>query len=440
MSAIGPTGLPVEASISAVAAALDNPGSAVLVAPTGSGKTTIVPLRLLAEPWADGRRIVVLEPRRIATRAAARRMADLMGEPVGQTVGYSTRDDRKVSRSTLVEVVTEGVLTRRLQHDPDLPGTALLVFDEIHERNLQTDLGLALALDARRLVRPDLRILAMSATVDAEGIAAVIGGDEPAPIITSDARRHPIEITWAAPPRRARIEDHAAATIRRALAEHEGSVLVFLPGMGEIKRTERAIGDQEPGVTVHILHGSLSAGHQDAAIAPAAPGTRKVVLSTDIAESSLTVDGVSIVVDSGIARKPRLDVRTGMTRLHTVPISRASADQRSGRAGRLGPGVAYRMWAKMEHGTRARQTPPEIQQVDLAGLMLELAAWGTTDPGSLQFIDPPPERGVTEAVELLGVLGALDPDGRITPRGVDMARLPAHPRLVRMIVDADRDG
>ncbi|MFP5332856.1 MAG: helicase-related protein, partial [Acidimicrobiia bacterium] len=353
------TGLPVEESVEDVRQALAERTSAVLTAPPGSGKTTVVPLRLIGEPWREGRKIVVLEPRRLATRAAARRMASLLDEPVGDTVGYVTRTDRQTSPNVAVEVVTEGVLTRRLQTDPGLMDTAAVVFDEIHERNLQTDLGLALALHSRGLFRPDLRILAMSATVQADRIAELLDG----PVITSEARTFPVEIRYKPAPKRTWIEDHAAAVIREALRTDQGDILCFLPGFAQIDRVARNLDGIE--AQVHRLHGSLPLDEQDRAITPGP--NRKVVLSTDIAESSLTVEGVSIVIDSGQARSPRFDARTGMTRLQTVGISKASADQRAGRAGRLGPGVAYRLWSKMEHAARKPDIEPEILSVDLAG-------------------------------------------------------------------------
>lgn len=422
------TDLPVEDVIPELIAALAARRRAVLVAPPGSGKTTVVPLRLLPEITG---KIVVLEPRRLATRAAARRMAFLLGESVGETVGYVTRDDRKRGPRTRIEVVTEGVLTRRLQRRPDLPGTGLVVFDEVHERNLQTDLGLALALDCARSLRPDLAIVVMSATIDTDRLAALLAEDgEAAPVVVSESRAHSVEIRWAPPPRQGRLEDHAVRVIRKALTEEDGDVLVFLPGMAEMRRV--ATGLEGIDATVHLLHGSLAAGAQDAALAPSS-GERKVVLSTDIAETSLTVEGVRVVIDAGLARTPRFDVRLGMTRLRTVPIARSSADQRAGRAGRTEPGVAYRLWSKVEHGTRKAHTDPEITQVDLAGLVLELACWGVTDPGALAFLDPPPARTVAEGRRLLEALGALDAAGRPTAVGKRMANLPLHPRLAHMV-------
>jgi ATP-dependent helicase HrpB len=405
--------------------------SAVLVAPPGSGKTTVVPLRLLDEPWLEGRRILVLEPRRLATRAAARRMAHLLGEDVGGTVGYTTRDERRTSAATRIEVVTEGVLTRRLQHDPELAGVGLVVFDELHERNLQTDLGLALVLDVRRTLRPDLRVLAMSATLDAGRVATLLGG----PVIEGGAAPHPVEVRWR--PRRDgdRLEPAIADAVRVALRDTDGDVLVFLPGTAEIRRTAELLHDVAPAVDVLPLHGSLPVAEQDRAIVVGP--RRRVVLSTDIAESSLTVEGVRVVVDSGVARAPRLDPRTGMTRLTTVTVSRASTEQRAGRAGRLGPGVAYRLWSPMEQATRRPHTDPEITQVDLASLALELAAWGSDD---LPWLDRPPARALADGRALLRALGALDGDGRLTDTGRAMSRLPLHPRLAHLVVAAAAQG
>jgi ATP-dependent helicase HrpB len=437
-------GLPVTACLPDLRAALADRGVAVLQAPPGAGKTTVVPLALLDEPWRGDDRIVMLEPRRLATRAAARRMAALRREAVGETVGYRTRDDRAVGPATRVEVLTEGILTRRLQRDPGLEGIALVVFDEFHERSLHADLGLALALDARRHLRPDLRILVMSATLDGDRVAALLGGDgEAAPLVTSDSRSHPVDVRWS--PRRPRehVEPAVTAAVRQVLrSEPEGDVLVFLPGAAEIERTASALGEAlgpDAPVDVHTLYGALPAGAQDAALVPGLPGRRKVVLATDIAETSLTVEGVSIVVDAGLARTPLFDATTGLTRLETVPASRASADQRAGRAGRLGPGVAVRLWSKVEHAARRRHREPEIRQADLAGLALELAVWGT-DAGDLPFLDPPPARALDEARRLLVWLGALDADGVPTAAGRAMVALPLHPRLARMVLVAEAAG
>ena len=431
------TDLPVERCVGAVRDALAEVGHAVLHAPPGAGKTTIVPLRLLDEPWLDGGRIVVLEPRRLAARAAAHRMADLLGDRVGATVGYRTRDERHVGPATRIEVVTEGILTRRLQRDPSLAGTGLVVFDEIHERNLQADLALALTLDARAVLRPELRILAMSATVDTDRVAGLLGADAaPAPVVASAGRAHPVEIRWRPPDLRDRPAEAAARVVADALSTDPGDVLVFLPGAADIGRVaallERSV---RPEVDVRPLFGALSLAEQDRALSPSPPGRRRVVLATDIAETSLTVAGIRIVIDSGLVRSPRYDARSGLTRLHTGPTSRASADQRSGRAGRTAAGVAYRLWSEADHAHRRPFAPPEIDTVDLAGLTLELALWGTP-PGDLAFLDPPPARSLLDASDLLRELGAIDDDGRVTAAGRAMADLPVHPRLAHMIVAA----
>lgn len=433
--AFAPPDLPVVEALPAVASALTDRGRAVLVAPPGAGKTTLAPLVLMDAPWLTGQRIVMLEPRRLATRAAAQRMAALLGERVGATVGYQTRDERVIGPDTKVEVVTEGVLTRRLQRDPSLDGYGLVVFDEVHERNLPTDLGLALTLDVCATLRPDLRVLAMSATPDTKGLLAVLGDDTP--IATSDGRLHPVEIVYAPPGPRDRPAEAMAALVARAVREQTGDVLAFLPGIAEIRRVQSLLQASLPEtVDVLPLAGALSAAEQDLALAPSAAGRRRVVLATDIAESSLTVAGVRVVVDAGTVKVPRLDARTGMTRLTTVPISRASADQRAGRAGRTEPGAAYRLWSKLEQGTRRAHLEAEITQVDLAGLALELAAWGTP-MADLRWADVPPQRALQHAGELLRGLGALDGDGRITAAGRRMLDLPLHPRLAHMVTAAD---
>jgi ATP-dependent helicase HrpB len=440
--AVAPTGLPVEEVVPAVRAALAGPGAAVLHAPPGAGKTTVVPLRLLDEPWLAGRRIVVLEPRRLAARAAARRMADLLGEDVGATAGYRTRDEAVVGPATRVEVVTEGILVRRLQRDPALEGTGLVVLDEVHERNIHTDLALALALDARSALCPDLRLLAMSATLDTDRLAVALGeADDPAPVVASTGRAFPVDVRWAPARDRERLDGHVARVVAAALRTDPGDVLVFLPGAADIRRAARALGGAGLGgdVDVRPLFGALPRDEQDLALAPSPPGRRRVVLATDIAESSLTVAGVRIVVDAGLARVPRLDPRSGLTRLVTVTASKASAEQRAGRAGRTEPGVAHRLWSKLEHAPRPRFATPEIEQVDLAPLALELAVWGAADD-ELRFLDPPPAPALAEGRALLRALGALDDDGRPTALGQAVADLPLHPRLARMVVEGAAGG
>ncbi|MFM8856261.1 MAG: ATP-dependent helicase HrpB, partial [Actinomycetota bacterium] len=436
---IAPTDLPVEDAIFELRRALNEFGSAILIAPPGAGKTTLVPLRLLDEPWLADRRIIMLEPRRLAARAAARRISQLVGDEPGGLIGYQTRDERVIGPRTRIEIVTEGILTRRLHNDPSLAAYGLVIFDEVHERNLPTDLGLALCLDARRTFRDDMRVLAMSATADAEKFARVLGpSGTAAPIVRSEGRMFDVDIVWAPPPRQARLEDATSQTIVRALREHDGDVLVFLPGIAEIERTRRALADSALSATVDVwpLAGALSQDEQDRALSPSPQGRRRVVLSTDIAETSLTVDGIRIVVDAGRARIPQFDVRTGMTRLTTVAASRASCEQRSGRAGRVAPGVAYRLWSKLEHGTRRAHLDPEISQADLASFALDIALWGTR-VDDLPFLQPPPPAAYAQARELLERLGALGSDGQITDLGRSMLELPVHPRLAKMIAASE---
>ncbi len=400
----------------------------MLTAEAGAGKTTVVPLRLLDEDWLGDRRIVVLEPRRVAARAAASRMSDLLGEDVGGTVGYVTRDEQRTGRAARIEVVTEGILTRRLQSDASLPGVGMVVFDEFHERHLQTDLGLAFTLDARAALRPDLRVLAMSATIATGPIAALLGG---APVVTSAGRVFPVEIKWAPMPAGGRLAPGVAGAVRRALVADPGDVLVFLPGVGEIRAVTAALGDPD-GIDVLPLHGSLPAAAQDRALRAGA--RRRVILATDLAETSVTVEGVGVVIDAGLARRPSYDPASGLTKLRTMLASRASAAQRAGRAGRLGPGTAYRLWSEAEHANRRPWPDPEIVSTDLAGLALELAVWGAA-PGELRWLNPPPTAALEIAKELLEDLGATE-RGRATPLGRQLAALPLHPRLGAMLLAA----
>ena len=428
--------LPIDDALPALRAALRAHTAGVLQAPPGAGKTTYVPLALLGEPWLSGARIVMLEPRRLAARAAARRMAQLLGEAVGETVGYRVRLDTRVGPRTRVEVVTEGVLTRLLQDDPALEGTGLVIFDEFHERSLQADLGLALALHSQQLVRPDLRLLVMSATLDGAAVARLLGD---APTVTSEGRAFPVETRWLGRRPDRKPEAAVAAAVREALARDPGDVLAFLPGGGEIRRAAALLegGALAPGTYVAPLYGDLPQEAQDRAIAPAVPGRRKVVLATSIAETSLTIEGVRVVVDAGLARVPRFSPASGMTRLETVRVSRAGADQRRGRAGRVAPGVCYRLWEEHEHHHLLPQATPEILEADLAGLALELADAGVGDPAALRWLDPPPAAAYAQARELLTQLGALDPaTGRITAHGRRMASLPLHPRLAHMLLGA----
>ena len=407
----------------------------MLQAPPGAGKTTRVPLALLDEPWLEERRIVMLEPRRLAARAAAAQMARLLGQRVGETVGYRVRLDTRVGPDTRIEVVTEGVLGRMLQDDPALEGVGLIIFDEFHERSVHADVGLAMTLQVRDILRSDLRILIMSATLDGRAVASLLGD---APIITSEGRAFPVETRYV--PRRPEqwLETHVANTVRDIVDRDHGDVLVFLPGSAEIRRVASLLesGVLAPGVHVIPLHGMLPLEQQDGAIAPSPPRQRKVVLATSIAETSLTIDGVRVVVDSGVMRVPRFSPRSGMTRLETVRVSRASADQRRGRAGRTAAGVAYRLWAEYEDAGLVPHSSPEILETDLAPLALMLAAAGIADPRELAWLDAPPEAAYSQARELLIQLEALDADGQVTAHGRRMAELPMHPRLAHMVLAA----
>jgi ATP-dependent helicase HrpB len=443
-----PSGLPVDAALPALRQALGAHGAAVLEAPPGAGKSTVVPLALLEETWARGQRLVVLEPRRLAARAIAQRMAQSLGERAGATVGYRMRLDTCVSRATRIEVVTEGVLTRMLQEDAALEGVAALIFDEFHERSLQADLGLALSLDARAQLAPHLKLLVMSATLDGAAVARLLGD---APVVSAHGKLFPVETRYAgrgapplpeAAPGRDSPETITARLTLRALREETGDVLVFLPGAREIRRVREILeaGSLDPGVRVLPLYGELTGEEQDAALAPAAAGTRKVILATNIAETSLTLPGVRVVVDSGLSRRSLFDPATGMSALVTRRISRASAEQRQGRAGRLGPGVCYRSWSEGAHASLAPFTPPEIVEADLTPLALELASWGAQDARSLAWLDAPPAAMLSSARELLERLGALDAAGRITAHGRDMARLSLHPRLAHLLLRARERG
>ncbi|MEL6207553.1 MAG: ATP-dependent helicase HrpB, partial [Pseudomonadota bacterium] len=427
--------LPIDEILPELIAALRAHGQAVLQAPPGAGKTTRVPLALLEAGLVEGR-IIMLEPRRLAARAAAERMASVLGEAVGGTVGYRIRGEAKAGRATRIEVVTEGILTRMLQSDPGLEGVGALLFDEFHERSLNADFGLALALEVRGALRDDLVLLPMSATLDAGPVAALMGG---APVVTAEGRSFPVEIRHLDAPRAktARLEAGVADLVRRALVETAGSVLAFLPGEAEIRRVAAALGSVGPEKRVLALFGAMPFAAQREAIAPPPPGTRHVVLATAIAETSLTIEGIGAVVDAGRARRARFDPRSAMSRLVTEPVSRAEATQRAGRAGRLGPGVCYRLWTKGQEGALPAFPPAEIEVADLAGLALEMALWGDPDGTSLPFLTPPPEGPLAEARALLTGLGALDADGgRITEHGAALARLPVHPRLGHMLLTA----
>jgi ATP-dependent helicase HrpB len=427
-----PAPLPVDAVLPELLAALAASPCAVLTAAPGAGKTTRVPPSLLDAPWLSGKSIVMLGPRRLAARAAAKRMADERGEAVGGVVGYSVRLDRKISAATRIEVVTEGILTRRLQADPMLEDVGALIFDEFHERSLDGDLGLALALDVQRSLRPDLRILIMSATLDAAALAAHLGA---APVITAPGRVFPVETRHLARPERRLLAEGVARAIAAAMAEAPGSVLAFLPGEAEIRKTESLLNTLRlpAGARVLPLYGAMRLEDQDEAVGPAPQGVRKIVLATTIAETSLTIAGIGIVVDGGYKRAQRFDPATGMSALETVRVSLASAEQRKGRAGRLGPGVCYRLWPEEESRALDKFDAPEMAAADLAPLALELASWGVADPAALPWIDAPPAAAYGQARSLLTRLEAVTADGAITGMGKAMARLPLHPRLAHMV-------
>ena len=427
--------LPIEDVLPEIRQTLANGPNALLTAPPGAGKTTRVPLALLDAPWLQGKKLLMLEPRRLAARAAAHRMAATLREPIGETVGYRMRLDTKVGPKTRIEVVTEGILTRVLQQDPSLDSYGLVLFDEFHERSLQADTGLALCLDTQRLFRPDLRLLVMSATLDCGPVSGLLGQ---APVITCEGRMFPVETRYLDQPLSGHLDVAVTQLIRRSLAQDQGSLLVFLPGMAEIRRVERNLLDARLDSSIHIapLHGDLPQDAQDLAIAPAAPGARKVVLATSIAETSVTIDGVRVVIDAGRLRVPRFDPRSGLTRLETIRVTHDSADQRRGRAGRLEPGICYRLWTAGEHQSLAARRPPEMLDADLAPLILELAQWGTTNPHELSWLTPPPAGTVAQATDLLTRLGAIDAAGHMTTHGTRMAELPLHPRLAHMVLKA----
>jgi ATP-dependent helicase HrpB len=433
------TSLPIDAVLDSLTANLRTRPNAVLVAPPGAGKTTRVPLVLLDEPWVNGGKLIVLEPRRLAARAAAARMAQTLGEAVGETVGLRVRLGSKVSRKTRVEVVTEGVFARMILDDPALDGVAAVLFDEFHERSLDADLGLALALDAQGGLREDLRLLVMSATLDGARVAKLLSD---APVVESEGRAYPVETRYLGRDPNRRIEEQVADAVMRALRAESGSILVFLPGQGEIRRVETTLRERitDPAVDLAPLYGALERGEQDLAVSPAKAGRRKVVLATSIAETSLTIEGVRVVIDSGLARVPVYEPNIGLTRLETVRVSRAAADQRRGRAGRTEPGVCYRLWEEAATGALEPFGRPEILSADLSSLLLDCAAWGVADPATLAFLDPPPAPALKEARALLQELGALDGEGRITEIGRRLRDLPLPPRLARMILLAGESG
>jgi len=431
--------LPIEDALPPLKAALEAGACAVVVAPPGAGKTTVVPLALLDAPWVRGGKLILLEPRRLAARAAAARMASTLGERVGDTVGYRVRLESKVSARTRIEVVTEGVFTRMILDDPGLDGVAAVLFDEFHERSLDADLGLAFARDSQSVLREDLRLLVMSATLDGARVSRLLGD---APVIESRGRMFPVQTRYLGRSPDARIEDQVVRAVQKALAEETGSLLVFLPGQGEILRTAERLAEKvrDPSVDIAPLYGALEARDQDRAIQPAAEGRRKVVLATSIAETSLTIEGVRVVIDAGLARAPRFDPASGLTRLVTVRVSQASADQRRGRAGRTQPGVCYRLWDEPETRALVPFERPEILETDLARVALDLARWGARDAGGLAFLDPPPAAAMAEARALLTRLAALDADGALTDHGRRMSDLPLAPRLAHMVLEGAGRG
>jgi len=431
--------LPIDDALPRLVEAFARTNVAVLVAPPGAGKTTRVPLVLLDEPWAKDKKILLLEPRRLAARAAAARMAATLGEQVGDTVGLRVRFGSKISKCTRIEVITEGVFTRLVLDDPSLEGVAGVLFDEFHERSLDADLGLAFAREVQEGLRDDLKVLVMSATLDGARVAALLGD---APVVTSEGRAFPVETRYLSRDPRDRIERPVADAVQRALRADPGSLLVFLPGAAEIRRTETLLKEQvrDSNVDIVTLFGALDARDQDRAISPAPAGRRKVVLATSIAETSLTIEGVRVVIDSGLSRVPRYEPDVGLTRLETVRVSRAAADQRRGRAGRTEPGVCYRLWDEPQTGSFDAYTRPEILSADLSTFVLDLAQWGAADASKLDFIDPPPQAAMTEAKTLLLELGAIDAQGRITDEGRKLRQLPLPPRLARMVVDAGGEG
>ena len=428
---------PALEALPALREALRGPGRAVLAAPPGSGKTTTIPLALLDEPWLAGRKIVLLEPRRVAARAAAARMAALLGEKVGGTVGYQIRFERRIGPETRIEVVTEGLLTRRLQADPELPGVGLVIFDEFHERSLDADLALALALDARENLNPELRLLVMSATLDTARVAALL---DDAPIVSAGGTLFPVDVRYRPGRAEAPHDEAVAGLVHTALAETSGDILCFLPGAREIRGVERRLAERHRDLAIRPLYGELSSEQQDLALRPDADGRRKLILATNIAQTSLTVEGVTTVVDGGLVRAARFDLGAGANVLETRKVSRASAEQRTGRAGRLGPGTAYRLWSQEQHGRLVAHDMPELLGADLSRFALELAGWGIADPAALRLLDPPPSANWSYARELLLAMGALDAQGRVTAHGRQLSRLPTAPRLAHLLLQGQARG
>ena len=430
--------LPVLEALPALKQALVDKGRAVLAAPPGSGKTTVAPLALLDEPWLRNKKILMLEPRRVAARAAAVRMAYLLGETVGQTVGYQIRFEKRIGKDTRIEVITEGLLARRLQADPELPGVGLVIFDEFHERSLDADLGLALTLDARANLNPDLRVLVMSATLDTQRVAKLL---DDAPVIESGGKMFPVDIRHVPVRADEYLDVSVANAVHKALAETSGDILAFLPGAREIRHCQRRLEERlSRDILICPLYGELSSAEQDVALTPTRDGRRKIILATNIAQTSITVEGVTTVVDGGQVRVARFDLGSGANRLETQRVSRASADQRAGRAGRLGPGECYRLWSKDQHGSLPAHDTPEILAADLCRFALELASWGVADPTALALMDQPAATSWAYARDLLRELGAVDAQNRITAHGRELARLPTPPRRAHMLLVAKKNN
>ena len=433
------TQLPIDSLLDAVSTTLAESSSCVLVAAPGAGKTTRVPLALLDAPWRAGKKILMLEPRRIAARRAAEYVARLLGERCGDTVGYRIRNESRVSSMTQIEVVTEGILTRMIQDNPELPETALIIFDEFHERSIHADLGLALTVDVQRHLRNDLRILVMSATMDGAAVSSLLHN---APVLNSEGRTYPVDTRYLRFSVQGQIEQRIADVVQESLRQDEGDILIFLPGRREIHRLENILFERLKlsDVLIVPLYGDLPPSEQDAALLPDGRGRRKIILSTSVAETSITIDGVRVVIDGGLSRASRFDPRRGMSGLVTLPVSKAIADQRRGRAGRQQPGICYRLWTEQEQTSHPDFPQPEIMSSDLAPFALELASWGVADASTLSFLDPPPLPHLQQAQSLLRSLGALTATGRLTPHGKAMAALPIHPRLAHMIISGNSIG